>query len=150
MSAVPHAAGSRSSGKRPALREARVVPLARGMLLALVTLTLAAAAEARPGKLVIGERLSLWELVRPDRFGWPALFRCRREPKDRHPVVIAAHDPNELNRRLSEAGIWPQDCRGGFSIHSIGRHPGKLELILGEVRRSGSKTSGAPSRDRNR
>jgi hypothetical protein len=83
--------------------------------------------------LAVGEQLTVWELVRPDRFGWPAVFTCRRHPGDKNPAVVSANDPDEMNKRLLAAGIWPEDCHGGFSIRSTRTHLGKLSDIEGHV-----------------
>jgi len=69
----------------------------------------------------------------PDRFGWPAVFTCRRHRGDTTPAVVFANDPDEMNERLLAAGIWPEDCRGGFSIRSTPPHLGKLDEIKGVV-----------------
>src|SRR5215472_18385043 len=83
----------------------------------------------RADDLAVGNQLALWELVRPDRFGWPAVFTCRRHPGDTTPAAVFADDPDEMNERLLAAGIWPEDCHGGFSIRSTPPHPGKLDDI---------------------
>jgi hypothetical protein len=92
--------------------------------------------QTRADDLAIGDQLTLSELVQPDRFGWPALFTCKRQPGDKHPVVVSAKDPDEMNERLVAAGIWPEDCYGGFSFRSTRPHPGKLSEIKGQVERT--------------
>jgi hypothetical protein len=103
------------------------------ILIATVTITFAQLAEANADGLAVGNQLALWELVRPDRFGWPAVFTCRRHRSDTNPAVVFAHDPDEMNERLLAAGIWPEDCHGGFSIRSARTHLGKLDEIEGDV-----------------
>jgi hypothetical protein len=90
--------------------------------------------------LSVGDQPTLAELARPDRFGWPAVFTCRRQPGDKTPVVVSAKDPDEMNERLLAAGIWPEDCYGGFSIRSRRPHPGKLSEIKGQIDRVPSAT----------
>ena len=90
---------------------------------------------ARADDLAVGDQATLAELARPDRFGWPAVFTCRRQPGDKTPVVVSAKDPDEMNERLLAAGIWPEDCYGGFSIRSARPHRGKLSEIKGQVER---------------
>ena len=92
-----------------------------------------AKAKVRLETLGSGEQLTVWELVRPDRFGWPAVFTCRRHRGDTTPASVFANDPDEMNERLLAAGIWPEDCHGGFSIRSTPPHPGKLDDIEGNV-----------------
>jgi hypothetical protein len=110
-------------------------PLGRRAFAALAAALIAAlAAEGRADELGIGARTTLWELVRPDRFGWPAVFTCKRRPGDHSPIAVYGDDPDDMNERLVAAGIWPGDCRGGFSIRSTWPHPGKIEEIKGRVR----------------
>jgi hypothetical protein len=40
-----------------------------------------------------------------------------------------------MNQRLLAAGIWPEDCHGGFSIRSIRTDPSKLNEIEGRPER---------------
>src|SRR5215469_18389527 len=96
--------------------------------------------QTRAGDLAVGDQPTLAELARPDRFGWPAVFTCRRQLGDKHPVVVSAKDPDEMNERLVAAGIWPEDCYGGFSFRSTGPHRGKLSEIKGQVERVPSTT----------
>jgi hypothetical protein len=88
-------------------------------------------AEARADDVAVGDQLTLSELTRPDRFAWPAVFICRHHPGDTQAVVVPANDPDEMNERLLAAGIWPEDCHGGFSIRSIRTDPSKLNEIEG-------------------
>jgi hypothetical protein len=90
-------------------------------------------AEANADDLGVGNRLTLWQLVQPDRFGWPAVFTCRRHRDDTTPAVVFANDPDEMDERLLAAGIWPEDCHGGFSIRSTPPQLGKLDEIKGGV-----------------
>ena len=103
------------------------------ILIATVAIVVVQLAEANADDLAVGNQLALWELVRPDRFGWPAVFTCRRRRGDTTPAVVFANDPDEMNERLLVAGIWPEDCHGGFSIRSTRTHPGKLDDIEGNV-----------------
>jgi hypothetical protein len=92
--------------------------------------------ETRADDLAVGDQATLAELARPDRFGWPAVFTCRRQPGDKTPVVVSAKDSDEMNERLLAAGTWPEDCYGGFSIRSTRPHPSKLSEIKGQVKRA--------------
>jgi hypothetical protein len=92
--------------------------------------------QTRADDLSVGDQPTLAELARPDRFGWPAVFTCRRQPGDKAPVVVSAKDPDEMNERLLAAGIWPEDCYGGFSFRSTRPHRGKLSEIKGQVERA--------------
>ena len=103
------------------------------ILIATVATTFVQLAEATADDLAIGNQLTLRELVRPDRFGWPAVFTCRRHRGDTTPAAVFANDPDEMNERLLAAGIWPEDCHGGFSIRSTRRQLGKLDEIKGDV-----------------
>jgi hypothetical protein len=67
--------------------------------LAAVAIAFAQAAEAYAAKIAVGDQLTLWELTQPDRFGWPAIFTCRRQPGDTNPVVVSANDPSDLVAR---------------------------------------------------
>src|SRR6516162_9895669 len=96
--------------------------------------------QTRADDLAVGDQLTLSEVVQPDRFGWPAVFTCKREPGDKHPVVVRAKDPDEMNDRLLAAGIWPEDCYGGFSLRSTQPQRGKLSEIKGQVEREPSTT----------
>jgi hypothetical protein len=100
-----------------------------------------AVAEARADDVAVGDQLTLSELTRPDRFAWPAVFICRRHPGDTRAVVVPANDPDEMNARLFAAGIWPEDCHGGFSIRSIRTDPDKINEIEGRVERPPSDTT---------
>src|SRR5215471_7938119 len=91
--------------------------------------------QTRGDDLAVGDQPTLAELARPDRFGWPAVFTCRRQPGDKTPVAVSAKDPDEMNERLLAAGIWPEDCYGGFSFRSTPPHRGKLSEIKGQVER---------------
>ena len=103
------------------------------ILIATVAIAVMQLAEANADDLAVGNQLALWELVRPDRFGWPAVFTCRRHRGDTTPAVVFANDPDEMNERLLAAGIWPEDCHGGFSIRSTRPQLGKLDEIKGDV-----------------
>jgi hypothetical protein len=92
-------------------------------------------AKARADDVAVGDQLTLMELTRPDRFAWPAVFICRRDPGDAKAIVVPARDPDEMNERLLAAGIWPEDCHGGFSIRSERTDPGKLTEIEGRIGR---------------
>ena len=61
-------------------------------------------------------------------------------PVHKHPVVVRANDPDEMNDRLLAAGIWPEDCYGGFSLRSTQPHRGKLSEIKWQVERVPSTT----------
>jgi len=124
-----------------------ILPLA---LVATIAGACVAVAEARADSLAVGDRLTLSELARPDRFGWPAVFTCRHHPGDRTPAVVAADSPDQMNERLLAAGIWPEDCYGGFSIRSTGPHRGKLGKIEGSVERPPPDIGPAQSAVRNR
>jgi hypothetical protein len=100
---------------------------------AAALMILALAVEARADELTVGKETTLWELVRPDRFGWPAVFTCNRARGDRSPAVVFGKDPDDMNERLVAAGIWPEDCHGGFSIRSTRPQRGKIEEIKGNV-----------------
>jgi len=91
--------------------------------------------QTRADDLAVGDQPTLAELAHPDRFGWPDVFTCRLQPGDKHPVVVSAKDPDEMNERLVAAGIWPEDCYGGFSFRSTRPHRGKLSEIKGQVER---------------
>jgi hypothetical protein len=103
------------------------------ILIATVAATFVQFTEANADDLAVGNELTLSELVRPDRFGWPAVFTCRRHRGETTPAVVFANDPDEMNERLLVAGIWPEDCHGGFSIRSTWPHLGKLDNIEGNV-----------------
>jgi hypothetical protein len=103
------------------------------VLIVTIAVAFGPVAETYADDLAVGEQLTVWELVRPDRFGWPAVFTCRQHPGDNNPALVSANDPDEMNERLLAAGIWPEDCHGGFSIHSTRTHPGKLSDIEGHV-----------------
>jgi hypothetical protein len=103
------------------------------IVIATVATTFVQLAEANADEVAVGNQLTLWELVRPDQFGWPAVFTCRRHRGDTTPAAVFANDPDEMNERLLAAGIWPEDCHGGFSIRSTRTHPGKLDDIEGSV-----------------
>ena len=92
--------------------------------------------QTRGDDLAVGDQPTLAELARPDRFGWPAVFTCKRQPGDKTPVVVSAKDPDEMNERLLAARIWPEDCLGGFSFRSTRPHRGKLSEIKGQVERA--------------
>jgi hypothetical protein len=96
--------------------------------------------QTRADDLAVGDQLTLSEVVQPDRFGWPAVFTCKRAPGDKHPVVVRANDPDEMNDRLVATRIWPEDCHGGFSLRSTRPHRGKLSEIKGQVEREPSTT----------
>jgi len=127
-------------------RELQRARLLRGLnpILAFASIAIAIVfvpvAETQANDLVVGEQLTLSELAQPNRFGWPAVFTCRRQPGDKTPAVVSANDPDEMNERLLAAGIWPEDCYGGFSIRSTQPHPGKLREIEGQVERMPSAT----------
>jgi hypothetical protein len=76
---------------------------------------------------------TLEEIVAADRFGWPARFVCKRVVGDRHPLSVVASGPAELNGRLVLAGVWPEDCRGGFELRSVHAQAGKLDKLIGRV-----------------
>ena len=101
---------------------------------AAIAMVFMPAAESGADDLAVGDQPTLAQLARPDRFGWPAVFTCRRQPGDK-PVVVSAKGPDEMNERLLAAGIWPEDCYGGFSIRSTRPHRGKLSEIKGQVDR---------------
>ena len=103
------------------------------ILIATVAIAVVQLAEANADDLAVGNQLALWELVRPDQFGWPAVFTCRRHRGDTTPAVVFANDPDDMNERLLAAGIWPEDCHGGFSIRSTRPQLGKLDEIKGDV-----------------
>ena len=103
------------------------------IVVATVATTFVQLAVANADDIAVGNQLTLRELVRPDRFGWPAVFICRRHRGDTTPAVVLANDPDEMTERLLAAGIWPEDCHGGFSIRSTRTHPGKLHDIEGNV-----------------
>ena len=103
------------------------------IVIATVATTLVQLAVANADDIAVGNQLTLRELVRPDRFGWPAVFICRRHRGDTTPAVVLANDPDEMTERLLAAGIWPEDCHGGFSIRSTRPHLGKLDEIKGDV-----------------
>ena len=103
------------------------------ILIATVAIVVVQLAEANADDLAVGNQLPLWELVQPDRFGWPAVFTCRQRRGDMTPAVVFANDPDEMNERLLAAGIWPEDCHGGFSIRSTRPQLGKLDEIKGDV-----------------
>jgi hypothetical protein len=116
------------------------LPRRRHLILAFASIATIAVvviqmSQARGGDLDIGDQPTLAELARPDRFGWPAVFTCRRQPGDKTPVVVSAKDPNEMNERLLAAGVWPEGCYGGFSIRSTHPHRDKLSEIKGQVDR---------------
>jgi hypothetical protein len=117
---------------------------------AMFTIAFVAVPDAGADGLAIGDQLTLSELARPDRFGWPAVFTCRRHPGDRNPALVAADNPEEMNERLLAAGLWPEDCHGGFSLRSTQPHPGKLGNIEGRVERAPSDAGTGPSAVRNR
>jgi hypothetical protein len=100
-------------------------------LIATIATMFVAVAQTRADNVAVGDLSTLSELTRPDRFAWPAVFICRRYPGDTKAVVVPANDPEEMNERLLAAGIWPEDCHGGFSIRSIRIDPSKLGEIEG-------------------
>jgi hypothetical protein len=104
--------------------------------LATIAMVFVQIPQTRAGELAVGDQPTLSELAQPDRFGWPAVFTCKRQPGDKTPVVVSAKNPDEMNDRLVAAGIWPEDCYGGFSFRSIQPHPGKLSEIKGQVERA--------------
>jgi hypothetical protein len=108
-------------------------PLLALASMATIAMMFAEIPQTRADELAVGNETTLSELARPDRFGWPAVFTCRRQPGDKRPVVVIAKDPDEMNDRLVAAGIWPDDCYGGFSIRSTRPHRGKLSEIKGEA-----------------
>lgn len=110
-------------------------------LIATIATVFVPVAEARADNVAVGDQLTLSELTRPDRFAWPAVFICRRHPGDAKAVVVPANDPDEMNERLLAAGIWPEDCHGGFSIRSIRTDPDKINEIEGRVERAPSDTA---------
>jgi hypothetical protein len=110
-----------------------ILPLA---LVATIAVACVAVLEARADSVRVGDELTLLELARPDRFGWPAVFICRHHPGDKTPAIVAGNNPDEMNEHLLAAGVWPEDCYGGFSIRSTGPHPGKLGEIEGSVERA--------------
>ena len=104
--------------------------------MATITMMFVQIPPTRADDLAVGDQTTLSELARPDRFGWPAVFTCRRQPGDKHPFVMRANDPDEMNDRLLAAGIWPEDCYGGFSFRSTRPHRGKVSEIKGQVERA--------------
>jgi hypothetical protein len=78
-----------------------------------------------------GTEATLWELVQPDRFGWPARFTCRRTLRDQHPLALVGKSPDEMNEMLMAIGVWPADCHGGFTIRSLHRLPNKMSELVG-------------------
>jgi hypothetical protein len=120
----------------PSLPEFARLLRERGRILAsiaMIAIVFVPVAEAQADRIAVGDRLTLSELTRPDRFGWPAVFICRRNSGDTTAVVVSANDPDEMNERLLAAGIWPEDCLGGFVIRSIRTEPGKLSEIKGRT-----------------
>jgi hypothetical protein len=67
------------------------------ILIATVAIAFVRVAKANADDLAVGNQLVLWELVRPDRLGCPAVFTCRRHRGDTTPAVVFANDPDEMN-----------------------------------------------------
>src|SRR5215472_14820625 len=61
----------------------------RGPMLAFTSIAMAMVfvqiPQTRADDLAVGNQLTLSEVVQPDRFGWPAVFTCKREAGDNTP-----------------------------------------------------------------
>jgi hypothetical protein len=81
----------------------------------------------------IGEQTTLAELIQPARFAWPARFTCRRFAGEAKPLRVVGANVDDLNGKLEAMDVAVEDCRGGFSIRSLKRQPGKLDQIIGNA-----------------
>ena len=108
------------------------------LLVAAVLAVLLTHSAAVASQLAVGQVVTLWVLTEPDRFGWPAIFVCRRQPDDLNPFIASASGPDETNDKLGRAGIGLEDCRGGFTFRSLTPKTGKISVIEGEVEGAGA------------
>jgi hypothetical protein len=81
----------------------------------------------------IGDRITLEELARPERFAWPARFTCHLErTRGAEPLRLTGESVEDMSRQLVAVDVIADDRVGGFALESLEPQDGKLDSILYE------------------